>query len=113
MTAALAASSLTAGDDRCGTTSASASAVVIVLTLLYQRWNTHPVGEAFIGAAMSAIVGIIAGASWLLAAPRFIAGDRIRTASFVVGALALSFVASPLTVIAVAAVVGWFWPEKR
>src|SRR5688500_6405026 len=43
-----------------------ASLLVVLLTLVYQRWHSHPLGGAAILAAMSAIVGIVAGGAWLL-----------------------------------------------
>lgn len=89
-----------------------ASVVVIGLTLLYQRWHDHPIGGAAIGAAMSSIVGIIVSAAWLLTAPRLRTGDWVRTVVLVVTAVVLSFWLSPLAVIALAAVAGYFWPER-
>jgi chromate transporter len=88
-----------------------ASGVIILLTLGYQRWHDHLIGGAFITAAMSAIVGIIAGASWLMAWPQFRHGNRVRTAALVLGGLALSFWLAPLTVLLLAAAVGWFWGD--
>lgn len=88
-----------------------ASGVIILLTLVYQRWHAHPIGGAFITAAMSAIVGIIAGASWLMAWPQFRRGNRVRTAALVLGGLLFSFWLPPLTVLVLAATVGWFWRD--
>jgi chromate transporter len=93
--------------------SVPASGIVVLLTLLYERWHDDPVGGAVIGAAMAAIVGIIAGAAWILAWPRFVPGDRFRTAVLVIGAAALSFWISPLPVIALGALAGYFWPERE
>lgn len=90
-----------------------ASVIVVLLTLVYQRWYAHPVGDAIIGGAMSAIVGIIIGAAWMLAAPRFLEGDRIRTLVLVCGAALLSLWLAPLTVMALAAGVGYYWPERK
>lgn len=90
-----------------------ASAIVVLLTLAYERWYEHPVGGAIIGGAMAAIVGIIIGAAWILAAPRFIPGERVRTAALVGGAALLSMWLAPLTIIAMAAVAGYFWPEHE
>jgi chromate transporter len=86
-----------------------ASSVIILLTLGYQRWHEHPVGGAFITAAMSAIVGIIAGASWLMAWPQFRRGRRARTAGLVLGGVVFSFWLTPLKVLVLAAAIGWFW----
>ena len=89
-----------------------ASAVVIALTLAYQRWHDHPIGGAAIATAMSAIVGIIVGAAWLLAAPRVRSADWKRTVALIAGAVLLSFWLSPLLILAIAAVAGYFWPER-
>jgi hypothetical protein len=62
-----------------------------------------------ITAAMSSIVGIIVGAAWLMAWPRFQAGERLRTAFFVLLGLGLSFFLSPLTILVISAAAGWFW----
>lgn len=93
--------------------SVPASGIVVLLTLLYERWHNHPIGGAAVGAAMASIVGIIAGAAWLLSWPRFVPGDRWRTAVLVAGAAILSLWISPLPVIAIGAVAGYFWPERE
>ena len=90
-----------------------ASAIVIALTLVYQRWNSHPVGGSAISAAMSSIAGIIAGGAWLLMAPRLRAGEWLRTSLLVAGAILLSRWLSPLWVMAAGTAVGYFWPERR
>jgi chromate transporter len=90
-----------------------ASCIVVLLTLAYQRWNEHPLGGAAVGAAMAAIVGIIAGAAWLMAWPRFTSGERVRTALLVIGAALLSMWISPLPLMALGALAGYFWPERR
>ena len=89
-----------------------ASAVVIGLTLAYQRWNAHPIGGAAIGTAMSSIVGIIVGAAWMLVAPRIRSRDWVRTMSLVAFAVILSFWLSPLVIIGLGALAGYFWPER-
>lgn len=88
-----------------------ASGVIIALTLAYQRWHNHPVGSAVVTAAMSSIAGIITGAAWLIAWPAFRPGNRLRTLVLVFGGLIASFCLSPLTVLAAAALTGWFWPS--
>jgi chromate transporter len=87
-----------------------ASGVIVLLTLAYQRWHDHPVGSAVVTSAMSAIVGIIIGAAWLMAWPTYRSGDRLRTIALVLGGLILSFWLAPLTILLLAAVAGWFWP---
>lgn len=93
--------------------SVPASAVVILLTLGYQRWHDHPIGSAVITAATSSIVGIIIGAAWSMAWPRFRPGERLRTVAYVSGGLLLSFWLSPLTVLLIAAIAGCFAPGSK
>ena len=90
-----------------------ASCVVVALTLVYERWHSHPFGNAAIGAAMAAIVGIVSGAAWLMAVSRFRPGARVRTCVFVVAAALLSFYLSPLSVVALGAVAAYLWPERQ
>ena len=90
-----------------------ASLIVLALTAAYIRWNAHPLGGAAFTAAMSAIVGIIVGGAWLLVSPRMRSGDWVRTTALVLGAVVLSRYLSPLTIMAVGAAVGYFWPERQ
>lgn len=89
-----------------------ASVIVVLLTLAYQRWHESLYGGAFITGAMSAIVGIVIAASYQLARPTFIPGKRTRTLILVAGAASLSAWLPPLTVMLIAAVAGYFWPER-
>ena len=86
-----------------------ASAVVVLLTLAYQTWHTHPLGKAAIEAAMACIVGVMAAGAWWLVKPR---ARSLRTAVLVLGALALSPYLSPVAVMALAAAVGYFWQDR-
>ena len=90
-------------------TSVPASAVMLILTLAYQRWNTTPLGSAFLGGAMSAVVGVILAAAWLISLPGFASGARVRTAVLAIGGAALSFWLSPLVILAIAAALGAVW----
>ncbi len=88
--------------------SVPASLVVVLLTLGYQTWHTHPLGRPAIEAAMASIVGVIAAASWLLVRPRL---RHIRTPVLVIGAFLLARYLSPIAIMAIAAAVGYFWRE--
>ncbi|HYO79785.1 MAG TPA: chromate transporter [Bryobacteraceae bacterium] len=90
-----------------------ASAAVVLLTMVYERWHTHRVGGEFLGSAMSAITGIIVGAAVLLARSRFGSGERARSLVLVAGAVLLSTQLSPLAILAVAGIAGWMWPEAK
>lgn len=93
--------------------SVPASCAVVALTLAYEHFHATPVGDAVIGAAMAAIVGIVCGAAWLLAVRQYQPRARVRTCVLVVGAALLSFYLSPLTVLALGGAVGYVWPERR
>jgi chromate transport protein ChrA len=86
-----------------------ASAVVILFTLAYQAWHTHPLGRAAIEAAMACIVGVMAAGAWWLIKPRI---RSARTAVLVLGAVLLSHYLSPLAIMSLAAVLGYFWQES-
>lgn len=88
-----------------------ASLVIVLLTMAYQRWQEHPVGGEFILSSMSAIAGIIVAGAVLLLRTRFGPPERVRTLTLVLGALLLSQFVAPLMVLAMAGVVGWFWPD--
>jgi chromate transporter len=85
-----------------------ASAVVVVLTLAYQNWHTHPLGKAAIEAAMACIVGVMAGGAWWLIKPR---ARSVRTAILVLGGLVLSRYLSPVVVMGLAALLGYLWQD--
>ena len=89
------------------------SIIVVLLTLAYQGAQSNVVGRAAAGGAVASVVGIIIGGSWLLLRPAIRAGHVVRPIVFAAGAflLARQLEFSPLTIIAVAAAVGWLWPE--
>jgi chromate transporter len=86
-----------------------ASAVVVLLTLAYQAWHTHPLGKSAIEAAMACIVGVMAAGAWWLVKPR---ARSVRTAILVLGGLILSRYLSPVLVMALAALAGYLWQEQ-
>jgi chromate transporter len=85
-----------------------ASIAVVLLTLGYEAFEAHPFGKHAINAAMAAIVGVMAAGSWLLAQPRI---RYVRTAVLVLGGLLLSRYLPPTAVMAIGAVIGYFWRE--
>jgi chromate transporter len=88
--------------------SVPASTVVVLLTLAYQAWHTHPLGKPAIEAAMASIVGVMGAGAWWLVRPR---ARSLRTAVLVLGALVLSPYLSPVAIMGAAALVGYFWQE--
>jgi chromate transporter len=85
-----------------------ASIVVVLFTLGYQTWHTHPFGKPAIEASMASIVGVIAAAAWLMMKPR---ARHFRTFVLVLAGLLLSYYLSAVVVMALAAAVGYFWRE--
>jgi chromate transporter len=92
-----------------------ASILTLLLTFLYEIAVRSPAGVAAVGGAVASVAGIIAGGAWLLVRPGMTSGNRLRAIVLVVGAAILSreFHITPLSVLCVAAVIGWFWPEKN
>ena len=89
------------------------SIIVVLLTLLYQAAQTNVIGRAAVSGAVASVVGIIVAGSWLLLQPAIRPGNVVRTIVYAAGAILLSrqLEFSPLTVIAIAAGIGWLWPE--
>ena len=86
-----------------------ASAFVVLITLAYQTWHTHPLGKAAIEAAMACIVGVMGAGAWWLVKPR---SRSVRTAILVLGGLVLSRYLSPVVVMALAALLGYLWQDR-
>jgi chromate transporter len=92
-----------------------ASAIALLLTVGYEGWHGHWLGAAAISSAVASIVGVIAAGAWLLIRPALSQESAVRTGVIVLGSLFLSFYyeIAPIRVIALAALVGYFWPERR
>ncbi len=91
-----------------------ASAVVIALTLLYEVLHGHPWGDAAISGAVAAVVGTIVAGAWLLIRPDVLSRNWLRTLLLMGGAIVLSlgFAVTPIPIVFLSAVVGFFWQEK-
>jgi chromate transporter len=94
--------------------SVPASIVVILLTLLYELMHGHPWGDAAISGAVAAVVGTIVAGAWLLVRPVVLSRNWFRTLVLMGGAMALSlgFGITPIPIVFLAAVIGFFWQEK-
>jgi len=90
-----------------------ASVIMIGLTLAYQQFQHSRLGGEFITAAMSAIVGVIVSASFMIAVPAWRLGSRVRTAVLVAGAALASRWLGPIEIVAIAAAIGYFWHEPE
>ena len=89
------------------------TAIVIVVTALFSRWQENPFAQAAIKGAIAAAVAITVKTVWTIAHPHFKSGNRLRVILIGASAFALHvFVGfSPITVLLIAAVVGCFLPE--
>jgi chromate transport protein ChrA len=74
----------------------------------------HPWGDAAISGALAAVVGTIVAGAWLLVRPVVLSRNWLRTLVLMGGAIALSlgFGITPIPIVFLAALIGFFWQEK-
>jgi chromate transporter len=91
------------------------SIIVVLLTVAYESAQGNVLGRAATAGAVAAVVGIIVAGSWLLLKPAVRRGNIARVILLAVGAIVASrqFQFGPLTVIGIAAAIGWVWPERQ
>jgi chromate transporter len=89
------------------------SILVIWLTRVYDAGAKNPLAQSVISAIIAAAVGTMIGAAVLLVRSGISRKDWIRPVLIAVAAFALArvFALSPIVVIGVAAIVGFFWVE--
>ena len=89
--------------------------IVIVITVLFSRWQENPYAQAAIRGAIAAAVAITVKTVWTIAHPHFKPGNRLRVVVIGATAFALHAVAgiSPIDVLLLAAIAGFFLPEAR
>jgi len=89
------------------------SILVIWLTRVYDAGANHPLAQSVISAIIAAAVGTMIGAALLLVRSGISRKDWIRPVLIAVAAFVLArvFAFSPIVVIGVAAIVGFFWVE--
>ena len=89
------------------------SILVIWLTGVYDAGVKHPLGLSIISAIIAAAVGTMMGAAVLLVRSVFSKTNWLRPLVIATGAFVLArvFALSPIVIIGVAAVVGFFWVE--
>jgi chromate transporter len=87
----------------------------ILLLEAYERLLANPVAALAMGAMIAAAVGLMFAGAWLLARPHVTRSSWARTLLIASGAFlaaAMNWL-SPLQVLVVAGVVGYFWGEPR
>jgi len=91
-----------------------ASMVVILLTLGYLAIYTSRLGQAAVVGAMAAVVGTIIAGAWQLIQPDVLSRNWFRTLVLVAGSMILSmgFGVSPIPVVGLAALTGFFWQDS-
>jgi len=91
-----------------------ASVLVVWLTRAYDLTARYPLALSIANALVAAAVGTMVGAAVLLVRSQCTRGRWIRPVVISTGAFLLAYYAklSPLQVIGVAAVAGFFWPES-
>jgi chromate transporter len=89
------------------------SILVIWLTEVCDEGARHPLAQSIIGATIAAAVGSMIGAALLLVRSEFSKSNWLKPLVVATGAFVLAYVLalSPLAVIGVAALVGFFWVE--
>jgi chromate transporter len=86
-------------------------AIVAILTAGFDRWSANPWVNAAIGGALAASVGILFASFWSIVEPYFTKCAWPRTAVIAVAGFLLSLKLSPVLVLALAGLAGWFWRE--
>jgi chromate transporter len=91
-----------------------ASVLVVWLTRAYDLTTRYPLALSIANVLVAAAVGTMVGAAVLLVRSQLKRGRWIRPIVISTGAFLLAYVIklSPLQVISVAAVAGFFWPES-
>jgi chromate transporter len=91
-----------------------ASVLVVWLTRAYDLTGHYPLAQSIANALVAAAVGTMIGAALLLVRTQCKPGRWLRPIAISTGAFLLAYFArlSPLQVIGVAALVGFFWPES-
>jgi chromate transporter len=86
---------------------------VVVVTVLFAEWQENPFAQAAIKGAIAAAIAVTVKTVWAIARPHFRPGSRIRVVLIGAAAFALHAVAgiSPIDVLLLAAVSGFFLPE--
>lgn len=97
------------------TSSIPCTLIVIAFTILFARWQENPSAQAAIKGAVAAAVAITVKTVWTIAHPHFKAGNRLRVVLIGTAAFLLNVLIglSPIEVLLMAAVFGFFLPEVK
>jgi chromate transporter len=89
------------------------AALVVILTWAYEAWRANPFATGIISGVVAAAVGMTAAAAWLLIQPLLKQRTWLRSVVVVAGSMILFLALSlpPVPVLALAAILGFFWPE--
>ena len=89
-------------------------AIAILLTAGYEGIKGNHLAMAAVGGTLAAAVGMMIAASWQLLAPRVKRRGWLRALALAGAGLVLHFWISPIQVLGLAALAGWFWrtPEE-
>jgi len=90
---------------------APAAIVVVLLTRSYAALEANSLAMAAFGGVLAAAIGMMPAAAWQLARPYLRWGHALHAMTIVVGACVLSLwgATSPVQILGLAAVVGFFW----
>ena len=90
---------------------APSAILAVLLTRGFETWRTHPLAMAAIGGTVAAVSGMMWASVWSLIKPYL----GLRALLFSGGAFlaAWKFHVTPVPVIVVAALGGYFWTEKK
>jgi chromate transporter len=88
-------------------------ALVCLVTLGFDVWSRNRFFQAAVDGALAASVGALLASFWLLIRPYLNRRHWIQTVAIVLASIALSFLAgwSPIVILLLAGVVGFFWTE--
>lgn len=89
-----------------------ACTIAILLTAAYEGLKSNPLAMAAIGGTLAAAVGMMMTGAWQLLVPHLKPGKWRRAVLFFAAGLVLAFRLSPIQVLALAAVAGWFWEDR-
>jgi chromate transporter len=87
--------------------------LVVAMTALFADWQENATAQTAIKGAIAVAVAVTVKTVWTIAHPHYRPGNRVRIALVGVAAFALSVFAglSPIAVLLLAAVVGFFLPS--
>jgi chromate transporter len=87
--------------------------LVCLVTIGFDSWSRNRFFQAAIAGALAASVGALLASFWLLVRPYLDRPRLVQTLVILLGSIALSFLAgwSPIFVLLLAGVAGFFWKE--